>query len=250
MNREDLKSINTIVRQITAEMSRMRSAMTKDLDDIRQQLNRIEQAIVTPELPKADSIVFYIIKNGQKRRVLGMEKLAIGEEAALSLVITDKGGNDAPVDGAPLWSLDNADIGALDVAADGLSAFFKGTGKAGKLRIDVKADADLGEGVVELAGFAELEVLAGMAASLSLKTVVIKPVVEEPVKEEPPVVVEEPIVDAPVVDAPVIEEPVVEQPVEEVKPVDPVVEVPVAEEPVKEEIPAVDPNVDNSQPQS
>ena len=77
-------------------------------------------------------------------------------------------GNAARVDGAPAWAVTDESAAKLEVAEDGMSAVLTPTGVAATFQVQVKADADLGEGVKELLGSLDVEVLSGEAVSLEI----------------------------------------------------------------------------------
>lgn len=81
------------------------------------------------------------------------------QQLPLSIAIKDKNGNAAKVDGAPVWALTDETLGRLDVAEGGMSAVFVAAGLAGALKIQVKVDADLGEGVKEILGELDVDIL-------------------------------------------------------------------------------------------
>jgi hypothetical protein len=88
--------------------------------------------------------------------------LKVGEGVGASVVFKDKNGNVAKVDGKPNWAFDQAEVADLSVSDDGMSAFLKAKAVgAGKLQ--VSADADLGEGIVTIIGEADLIVEAEQA---------------------------------------------------------------------------------------
>jgi hypothetical protein len=86
----------------------------------------------------------------------------------LSVAPVNKAGNPAKVDGAPKWSVSDAEVLELVVADDGLSAKVVSKGKVGVCQVNVSADADLGDGVAEIAGVLDIEVKAGPAVSLGV----------------------------------------------------------------------------------
>jgi hypothetical protein len=92
------------------------------------------------------------------------------EQVVLSVVPVDAKGNAAPVDGAPVWGSSDPAVATVTAAADGLSATVAAVGPLGKTQISVTADADLGEGLESIVGTLEIEVVAGKAVSLSIKT--------------------------------------------------------------------------------
>lgn len=79
----------------------------------------------------------------------------------------DAKGKPAKLDGVPVWALDdetNAQIVAQ--APNGLSCDVHLSDNPSATQLTVKADADLGAGVVELTGVAVINIVAGDAVSL------------------------------------------------------------------------------------
>lgn len=136
------------------------------LKEINVNLNRIERRLRPVGVP--DSVRLYYLKpNGQKER-LTMLPLAQGKVAAIEVEILDAAGNPAKVQDDKLeWGLSDDTMGVLEV--NGMSALFKPTGKVGLVKVFCKADADLGEGVKEIVGEGDIEVLSGEAILLNLK---------------------------------------------------------------------------------
>ena len=112
-------------------------------------------------------ISFYAIIDGQKRKVEDMF-LKVTQAVPVALSITDKKGNPAKVDGAPQWAVTAPELATLAVAEDGLSAVVTPVGPIGTFKVQVKADADLGEGVKEIVGELDVELTAGDAEVIAL----------------------------------------------------------------------------------
>lgn len=91
------------------------------------------------------------------------------QKVALSIKPVSAAGNPAPVDGKPEWVSSAPDVVTVEAAEDGMSAVVMTTGKLGTAQVAVKADADLGEGVVEITGVLDVEVKASAAVSLSIE---------------------------------------------------------------------------------
>jgi hypothetical protein len=72
------------------------------------------------------------------------------------------------VDGVPTWSLSDDTLGTIDVAPDGLSAYFVTAGLTGLCQVSVQADADLGAGVRSIAATLDIQVEPSEAVSLSI----------------------------------------------------------------------------------
>lgn len=80
----------------------------------------------------------------------------------------DEYGNNAPVDGAPVWESLNPDVITLTPAADGMSCKAEATGSVGATQIKMTADADTGEGVVTIETFIDISVIAGQAVGAEI----------------------------------------------------------------------------------
>lgn len=95
--------------------------------------------------------------------------LLITNEQKVKLTIAPKtaAGNPAPIDGIPLWNVSDSSVLTLDVAPDGLSAYAI-SNSVGTSQINVVADADLGEGVREIASVLDIQVVNAEAVSLGI----------------------------------------------------------------------------------
>lgn len=133
----------------TVKLLKLLESMDRTLDGIYQALR--------PDT-MAETVEFYVIKNGVKKKVDNMF-MKIDEVADLAVAFKDRQGNLAKVDGIPQWALTDAALGTLAVAEDGLSAVFAPVA-VGLLKVQVKADADLGEGVKEIIGELEIDISA------------------------------------------------------------------------------------------
>lgn len=138
--------------------------------------------------------------------------LAAGRAKPISLVINDKRGNPARVDGVPVWSSSDEAVVTVTPGEDGMSATILSLGTTGTAQVSVSADADLGEGVRTMTGSALIDVIAGEAFAFALMLGEdfdpAEPAPEEPVEEEP--TDEEPV-----------DEPPVDEPTDPAEPVDP-----------------------------
>lgn len=101
--------------------------------------------------------------------VLMSLQLTSSQQCDLSFKPLDKKGNPAKVDGVPVWQTDNTEVLALTPAADGLSCSVAAVGPLGTARVSVVADADLGEGVIDIVGVLDCEVTAGQAVTIKIE---------------------------------------------------------------------------------
>jgi len=76
-------------------------------------------------------------------------------------------GHPATLDGAPTWEVISGDS-TVTAAEDGLSAMLVSGDNPGDTEFLVKADADLGSGVVEISDIIRLTVTGAQAASMGL----------------------------------------------------------------------------------
>ena len=89
------------------------------------------------------------------------------EKVQVTLAPTTAAGNPATLDGVPTWTVIEGDA-TLEVAVDGLSAFLVSGAADVNSKIEVSADADLGEGVVTLTDVVDLAVVPASASALGL----------------------------------------------------------------------------------
>jgi hypothetical protein len=89
------------------------------------------------------------------------------QKVALSIAPVDAAGNPAAVEEVT-WEVSDSAVLTLAVAEDGLSAEVVTTGALGTAQVSVKADALIGEGVEELTGLLDIEVVADKAVSLGV----------------------------------------------------------------------------------
>jgi hypothetical protein len=89
------------------------------------------------------------------------------EKVLVSLAPVTAAGNPATLDGVPTWTVIEGDA-TLEVAEDGLSAFLVSGAADVNSKVEVVADADLGEGVVNLTDVIDLAVVAASASALGL----------------------------------------------------------------------------------
>lgn len=93
--------------------------------------------------------------------------LTATQNCDLSVVVTDKKGNPAPVEDAS-WGSDN-NLLTIVVGDDPLKASVSAVGPLGTALVSFTADADLGDGVVPLAGTLEVVVGAGQASVVEIQ---------------------------------------------------------------------------------
>jgi len=107
-------------------------------------------------------------------------EIKITNEQMVEVTITPRTdtGKPAKLDGSPAWTVISGNSQVV-VSEDGLSANLISSDEPGDTIVSVKADADLGEGVEEIADTITLSVIGATAKNLGLAagTPVAKPVV-------------------------------------------------------------------------
>lgn len=102
------------------------------------------------------------------RSIMGLI-LKDSQQVPFTATFTTKKGNPAKIDGTPEWSVsDPAILTVASVSEDGLSAVVAAVGPVGTAQVSIKADADMGPGVREVIGTADVEVVAGEAVAAGL----------------------------------------------------------------------------------
>ena len=90
------------------------------------------------------------------------------QQVVLSVSPVTAKGNPAPLGGVPVWTTSDATLVDLTQSDDGLSATVVAKGPLGSCQVSVSADADVGEGVVEIVGVLDIEIKGSMAVSLNI----------------------------------------------------------------------------------
>lgn len=134
--------------------------------NLKKQLDEIQRSL----LPKDDVLFmeFYAKINGQKTKVDQMF-LKVSDQLPLAVELKDKFGNAANVDGKPVWAVTDETLAGVEVSEDGKSAVLKPKGLVGSLKVQVSADADLGEGVKSIVGELSVDLLPGEAVTVEIK---------------------------------------------------------------------------------
>lgn len=94
-------------------------------------------------------------------------KLTNEQQVTVTLAPKTDAGRPAALDGAPTWEVVTGESTVV-VAEGGLSALVVSSDNPGDTQILVKADADLGEGVVEISEILEVQVAGAQAANLGI----------------------------------------------------------------------------------
>lgn len=160
--------------------------IASNLSGVKGELSRIATALEKIEIaltpPSATRIIFFVEEGGKTTRTGETMFLKVTESKKFQIKITDRFGNEAKVDGAPKWAVTDESLATLVVAEDGMSATVAPTGVMGSFKVQVTADADLGEGVKPLLGELAIDLVAGEAEIIAIGEA---PVEEAPVEEVP-----------------------------------------------------------------
>ena len=90
------------------------------------------------------------------------------QQVGMSVKFVDKKGNPAPVDGTPQWLVDNPAVLSVTPAPDGMSCMASAVGPLGMAKVSVKADADLGSGVIDIIGVLDFTITGGRATTVTI----------------------------------------------------------------------------------
>ncbi len=104
----------------------------------------------------------------KKEEILMAFEMSDSQQVTLSAAFLDRKNNPARVDGPPEWLTDSPALLTLTPAADGLSCVVAAAGPLGSGTVTVKADADLGAGVVQLVGALEVTITGGSASTVTI----------------------------------------------------------------------------------
>jgi hypothetical protein len=91
------------------------------------------------------------------------------KQKVLTIKPKDARGNDAPIDGAPVWSTSNSELVTLTPSADGLSCTVTPVGPLGTCTISVTGDADLGPGVKAFTGSRDVMITGDGAVTFEIE---------------------------------------------------------------------------------
>ena len=84
------------------------------------------------------------------------------------VVITDKKGNPAAVQGAPVWASSDDTKLTVTASADGMEADISAVGPLGDVQVVVTADSDLGDGVTNITGTLDVTIVASQAVAIAV----------------------------------------------------------------------------------
>jgi hypothetical protein len=115
-------------------------------------------------VPEAAATIKFVYQGKE----ITMLEITDTQQAEVGLVIKNKKGGLASVDGVPVWKSTDEGVATVEnLSADGMNGTIVAhTG--GICQITVEADADLGVGVVPIIGFLDVKVIGGQATIIEL----------------------------------------------------------------------------------
>jgi hypothetical protein len=146
----------------------------KSVDEIRDLLGEISGSLkeiaVALNPPVAGRILFFVTDaDGKTKPILGGKVFQkVDAPKTYSIKPVDAKGNAAKVDGVPQWASSDESLATVAPAEDGMSAVVTPVGPLGTFELQVKADADMGEGVKEVFGTASVDLVAGDAVEIAI----------------------------------------------------------------------------------
>ncbi len=108
---------------------------------------------------------------------LGVNAMILVSQKSRNAVIkpVDAAGNEAQVENV-VWSTSDSNLLTVTPSTDGLSATFTAVGPIGNAQLTVTADAHIGEGVTEISGVLDVQIVAGEAVTLQINVLPEEPV--------------------------------------------------------------------------
>ena len=90
------------------------------------------------------------------------------QQVTLAITVVDARGNPAKLDGAPVWTTSDAALLTVVPSEDGMSCVATAVGPLGTAQVTVTGDALIGEGVRELFGVLDVEIVASEALNITI----------------------------------------------------------------------------------
>lgn len=137
-----------------------------ELKAIHRKVNRILDLL---EPGPAVGFIFSAALEGNPPKEIimnGLNALPIDKTMILSIRPVDSKGNDAPLDGAPVWQSSNTEVLNLAAAPNGLSVALLPVGPLGAVTVTVTGDADMGTGIKPIIGSIDIQVTGGEAIAI------------------------------------------------------------------------------------
>ena len=110
--------------------------------------------------------------------------LTADQKTRVAVSLTDRYGNPATIDGDPRWESSDPGVVTVSTLDAGRAADVVTVGRPGTAQVTVRCDADAGDGVRELVGVLDVEVVGGEAVLLALNPAAAEP--KEPTPVAPP----------------------------------------------------------------
>lgn len=109
---------------------------------------------------------------------IGVDAMILESQKSRTAVIVpvDAAGNQAQVENIQ-WASSDTSLLTVEPSEAGLSAVFTSVGPVGNVQLTVTGDADLGEGVTEISGTLDVQIIAGNAVAFQINVLPEVPVV-------------------------------------------------------------------------
>ena len=129
--------------------------------EIKLELGKVSEMLKTLTADTPQAVKAFITFEGKKVEKMDLK---VNKNLPVALVLEDKFDNQLPAPAtAPTWTLADVAMGELEVAADGMSATFKPSGRLGQTQIS----ALLAESNIQ--GVLDLNLIAGDVAEVLLQ---------------------------------------------------------------------------------
>ena len=101
--------------------------------------------------------------------------LTTDQKTRVAVSLRDRYDNPATIDGTPRWETSDPGVITVSTLDDGRTGDIVTAGRLGAAQVTVRCDADVGDGVRELVGVLDVEVVGGEAVLLALTPAAAEP---------------------------------------------------------------------------
>lgn len=166
--------VNHFIHVRVKDLERIGCLVTRSADRTEARLASLEQEVLDfigmfrkPQVHFEWAIGLVETKQAPKGNMLQI-KITNEQQVTVTLNPKTQRGKSVSLDGAPIWEIVSGESVAVKPSEDGLSALLVSSDTPGTTQVLVKADADLGEGYVEVSEIIEVTVSGALAANLGL----------------------------------------------------------------------------------
>jgi hypothetical protein len=101
--------------------------------------------------------------------------LTADQKTRVAVSLQDRYGNAATIDGDPRWETSDPGVVTVSTLDAGMAGDIVAVGRPGTAQVTVRCDADVGDGVRELVGVLDVEVVGGEAVLIALNPAAAEP---------------------------------------------------------------------------